>query len=168
MGPRGGATPPLDLMSQPSRSGLPTPVLVAATAAAAMFLGALVFRPGRSAGEVREWTPADHDQPAGAGQPPPRGKQGQPKGSGTDASLVEMAWTRSCASCHGPGGRGDGPQGAMVKAPDLTRADWQDRVTDDQIRDTIQNGRNQMPKFDLPPSVLQGLVQRIRTNRAKR
>jgi cytochrome c oxidase cbb3-type subunit 3 len=145
-------------------------VLVAVTAAAALLLGAFVFRPGRSAGDVREWTPADHDQPAGAGQaPPPKAKQGQPKGSGQqDASLVEMAWTKSCASCHGPGGRGDGPSGPMVKAPDLTRADWQDRVTDEQIAETIKNGRNSMPKFDLPPNVLQGLVARIRASKAKR
>lgn len=56
----------------------------------------------------------------------------------------------------------------MVKAPDLTRAAWQEKVTDEEIAQTIRNGRNGMPKFDLPPSVVQGLVQRIRANRASR
>jgi cytochrome c oxidase cbb3-type subunit 3 len=55
----------------------------------------------------------------------------------------------------------------MVRAPDLTRADWQGRVTDDEILKTIRNGRNNMPKFDLPPAVLDGLVKRIRTRRAR-
>ena len=50
----------------------------------------------------------------------------------------------------------------MVQAPDLTRFDWQSQVTDDEIGQTIRKGRNKMPAFDLPPSVLQGLVQRIR------
>ena len=77
-----------------------------------------------------------------------------------------MAWGRSCVACHGESGRGDGPQGAMVRAPDLTRADWQGRVTDADILQTIRSGRNNMPKFDLPPAVLDGLVKRIRAHRA--
>jgi len=69
--------------------------------------------------------------------------------------------------CHGERGRGDGPQGPMLRAPDLTRADWQSRVTDEDIVQTIRNGRNNMPKFDLPPAALDGLVKRIRANRAR-
>ena len=38
----------------------------------------------------------------------------------------------------------------MVRAPDLTRADWQGRVGDEDIAQVIRNGRNSMPKFDLP------------------
>ena len=54
----------------------------------------------------------------------------------------------------------------MLKAPDLTRADWQDRVKDSDIASTITNGKNQMPKFDLSPTVVTALVKRIRKNRA--
>jgi hypothetical protein len=39
-------------------------------------------------------------------------------------------------------------------------------VTDDDIRTVVKNGRNSMPKFDLPPAVLDGLVKRIRANKA--
>jgi len=55
----------------------------------------------------------------------------------------------------------------MVRAPDLTRGDWQDKVTDQEMLETIRKGRNKMPKFDLPESVLKGLVQRIRSSRQR-
>jgi cytochrome c oxidase cbb3-type subunit 3 len=56
----------------------------------------------------------------------------------------------------------------MVQAPDLTRAEWQGRVTDDDLAQTIRKGRNKMPAFDLPPNVLQGVIQRIRASRNKK
>lgn len=55
----------------------------------------------------------------------------------------------------------------MVRAPDLTDPAWQDRVTDAQIAETIRKGRNQMPAFDLPAQVIDGLVQRIRAARVR-
>lgn len=54
----------------------------------------------------------------------------------------------------------------MVRAPDLTRSDWQDRVTDQELTEIIRKGRNKMPPFDLPAQVLDGLVKRIRASRA--
>jgi mono/diheme cytochrome c family protein len=117
---------------------------------------------GRS--DLREWTPADHDQPAGT----PQGQGPRQKAAPDDgASLVEVAWSRNCAPCHGPRGAGDGPQGPMMRAPDLTRAEWQNKVKDEEIAQVIRAGRNKMPKFDLPPAVLEGLVRRIRANRAR-
>ena len=87
---------------------------------------------------------------------------------GFDAVWLMGVWERSPAGVE-IALRNEGLVESFRRAlPDLTRADWQDSVTDDQIRDTIKNGRNAMPKFDLPPAVMQGLVQRIRTNRAKR
>lgn len=113
--------------------------------------------------DVREWTPADHDQPARPGAQ----VSARPAGEGGDTGLVDLAWQRNCFTCHGPRGRGDGPQGPMVRAPDLTDPAWQDRVTDAQIAETIRKGRNQMPAFDLPAQVIDGLVQRIRAARAR-
>jgi cytochrome c oxidase cbb3-type subunit 3 len=117
--------------------------------------------------EVREWQPTDHDQPVGqqAGQVASR-----PASSGAQGNqeLVEIAWQRNCVSCHGQRGKGDGPQGPMVRAPDLTRADWQSRVGDAEIAEVIRKGRNKMPPFaNLPDQVITGLVGRIRGNRAK-
>lgn len=80
-------------------------------------------------------------------------------------ALVEITWQQSCYPCHGMQGRGDGPQGTMVKAPDLTREEWQARVTDQEIMDRIKSGKGQMPKFNLPPAVLAGIVERIRASR---
>lgn len=117
--------------------------------------------------DVREWTAADHDQPASvqsAAAPRPRGS-GRPAGGEVD--LVELAWERNCGACHGARGRGDGPQGPMLRAPDLTRADWQEKVSDRDILETIRKGRNKMPAFDLPEPVLNGLVQRIRASRQR-
>lgn len=123
---------------------------------------------GRSSSDVREWQASDHEQPVGQpGQV--AAKPGSSSQADSDKSLVELAWARNCASCHGPVGRGDGPQGPMMRAPDLTRSDWQSQVTDEQIAEVIRKGRNRMPAFEaLPPQVVTGLVARIRENRSPR
>jgi len=54
--------------------------------------------------------------------------------------LIEAAWAQTCATCHGPLGHGDGPQGSLVHAPDLTREDWQAKVTDEEIATRIRQG----------------------------
>jgi mono/diheme cytochrome c family protein len=120
-----------------------------------------------SDGEVREWTPADHDQPsANANQGPQVADR--PDSPATNMSLVELAWQKNCVLCHGARGRGDGPQGPMLRVADLTRAEWQDKVSDQEIAETIRKGRNKMPAFDLPAPVLDGLVKRIRASRAQK
>lgn len=81
-------------------------------------------------------------------------------------TLAEVTWRTQCAPCHGLLGRGDGPQGAFVHAPDLTLPDWQSKVSDAQIATIITTGKNRMPKFDFPADVLSGLVARIRASRA--
>lgn len=113
---------------------------------------------------VREWNASDHDQPgAAAGQVTAR-----PDSSGADPGLIDLAWRRNCVSCHGPIGRGDGPQGPMLRVPDLTRAEWQDRVSDDEIAAVVRDGRNKMPAFGntLSPTLIDGIVQRIRRTKA--
>jgi cytochrome c oxidase cbb3-type subunit 3 len=148
--------------------------VLAAIAVGALVVGVFAFWSGRPPADTREWSPSDHDQPAGQpgqpvppSQPTPVRAKPPPQPQQEASELAEMAWGRSCVTCHGESGRGDGPQGMMVRAPDLTRADWQGRVTDDEILQTIRSGRNNMPKFDLPPAVLDGLVKRIRAHRAR-
>jgi len=131
--------------------------------AAPLFVVILVLIACNSApDDLREWNPADHRHttepqpgmqvPAGASSPLPMGL--------TEVSL--MAWRTNCVSCHGSLGRGDGPQGAMVKARDLSDPTWQTSVTDEQIAQSIVKGRGQMPGFSLPPNVVQDLVRLIR------
>lgn len=130
--------------------------------------------------QAREWTPADHDHTdekakvqsgasSGGRGPKQAAAGGSASGSAVQdmAAIVELAWQKQCAACHGPAGKGDGPQGPMFKAPDLTRPDWQQKTSDDAIASTIRSGKGAMPKFDLPPEVVSGLVARIRAGRAK-
>jgi mono/diheme cytochrome c family protein len=129
--------------------------------AIAAFLGLACDRPPSK--ELTEWTPADHD----GEQKSSNAKQGAKGDAGGTPALVEIAWRQQCASCHGPNGKGDGPQGAMFKAADLSTAEWQNKVKDEDIAASIQNGKGRMPKFDLPPDVVKGLVVRVRSFRGQ-
>lgn len=111
-----------------------------------------------------EWRPTDHDH----NEENARLRAGVQSTGGpgeNDTTLIEITWSQSCAQCHGPYGLGDGPNGPTVKTPDLTREDWQARVTDAEIEERIKTGKGSMPKFDLPPAVVSGLVARIRSYR---
>jgi cytochrome c oxidase cbb3-type subunit 3 len=112
-----------------------------------------------SADSLKEWAPGDHhsadDDRAGSAA----ARQGAPAPKGSEtAQLVELAWRQQCAACHGMMGKGDGPTGPMVQAPDLTST----KATDAELAAIIKGGKGKMPKFDLPDPVVQGLVARIR------
>ena len=111
---------------------------------------------------LKDWTAADHDGEKKAGS-----KQGPKGDAGGAPALVEITWRNQCASCHGPNGHGDGPQGPMFKAADLGRAEWQDKIKDEEIAATITTGKGRMPKFDLSEDVVKGLVVRVRSFRGK-
>ena len=123
-----------------------------------------------SVDSLQDWSPADHhssdDDKATRGAQVPNAAPGAAKG-GDVAQLVDLAWRQQCTSCHGPLGRGDGQMGPMVQAPDLTRAEWQAKVTDAEMAATIKGGRNRMPRFDLPDAVIAGLVTRVRSLQAR-
>ncbi|HVJ93206.1 MAG TPA: c-type cytochrome, partial [Labilithrix sp.] len=71
--------------------------------------------------DLKEWSPADHD---GEKKTSGSSKQGAKGDAGGTPALVEITWQNQCAACHGPQGKGDGPQGPMFKAPDLGREEW--------------------------------------------
>lgn len=114
--------------------------------------------------ELKEWTAADH---GGEQQGAATGAQGARGGSGGGPSLVAVTWNQQCATCHGGAGKGDGPQGPMFKAPDLSRADWQDATTDEAIAQAITKGKGRMPSFDLPEDTVRGLVEHVRAFRER-
>jgi mono/diheme cytochrome c family protein len=121
--------------------------------------------------DVREWKAGDHDrvdQPAGrAARPRLSPAPSSSAAANPTLTLVEVTWRNQCASCHGPTGRGDGPQGPMMHAPNLTLAEWQAKVTDQEIASVIRNGKNRMPQFDFPDDVVSGLVARIRASKGR-
>lgn len=112
--------------------------------------------------DLRQWTPIDHDRAEET-----LGAQSKGRGAAKDdpTALIEMAWQARCTRCHGPYGRGDGPDGPTIKARDLTDEDWQSKVTDAELVTIIRNGKGKMPKFDGPPALVDGLVARIRATR---
>ncbi len=113
--------------------------------------------------ELKEWSASDHDGEKKADGTTKQGERSSDAGGAP--ALVAITWQNQCAACHGAQGKGDGPQGPMFKAPDLGRADWQAKVTDEEIAATIVNGKGRMPKFELPPEIVQGLVARVRSFR---
>jgi cytochrome c oxidase cbb3-type subunit 3 len=104
------------------------------------------------------WKPADHD---GEKKAAANAKQGAKGDAGATPTLVEITWRQQCATCHGVIGKGDGPQGPMFKAPDLS----QSKANDDEIAAIIKNGKGRMPKFDLDDEVVRGLAGRVRSFR---
>ena len=69
-----------------------------------------------------------------------------------------------CAICHGKDGAGLSNWRAMGQ-PDFTKAEWQKSLTDQQIADSIKNGKGKfMPSFKtkLSEEETGALVQRIR------
>jgi cytochrome c oxidase cbb3-type subunit 3 len=118
-----------------------------------------------SADGLPEWKPGDHHSPddvPGGGNP---GQRAPTKGAEVP-QLVELTWRQQCATCHGQFGRGDGPQGPMLHARDLSDPDWQNKVTDDDIANAIRNGKDKMPRYDLPDPVMKVMVARIRQMKA--
>jgi cytochrome c oxidase cbb3-type subunit 3 len=116
-----------------------------------------------SADSLKEWSANDHHSADDDKQGGAAARQAAPAPKGGDTpQLVELAWRQQCVACHGAMGKGDGPTGPMVQAPDLTNAELQAKASDAELSAIIKGGKGKMPKFDLPDPVVQGLVARIR------
>lgn len=161
---------------KPSRRFAPTTWLIwrsmppargfsAAFIAAALACGTFACDRAPSPAGLKEWTPDDHDGEKKTAPPP--GAKADPGASAAGSPLIAVTWSQQCEKCHGPSGRGDGPESPMVKAKDLSGDDTQ-KLTDAQIAATIRNGKGKMPKFDkLPVEVVDALVARVRSFRAR-
>jgi cytochrome c oxidase cbb3-type subunit 3 len=154
--------------------------LVPAAVAAVIVTGTVACSQAPAAESLPEWTPADHrsnddDKLAmRQGQAQAAGRAGAQNNAKVNAApdraqmaqLVDITWRQQCSNCHGLGGRGDGQMGPMLHATDLTNGDWQGRTSDAEMAASIKAGKNRMPRFDLPDTVIAGLVARIRALRA--
>jgi mono/diheme cytochrome c family protein len=134
-----------------------------------LVLAASCFACNQTPSDLRQWRPTDHDHTAN-----PNAEQVQVTDAGSSEpghgldDVTIVAWQQNCTSCHGALGRGDGPQGPMLHAADLSRPDWQAATTDEAIAATIRQGRGKMPAFPLPDATILRLVQLIRMLDANR
>jgi cytochrome c oxidase cbb3-type subunit 3 len=123
----------------------------------------------RDASGLTEWTPADHDHQT---EPKTRGRNNlaavnqrktNPRSAPSQRNqVIDVTWAKQCATCHGRRGKGDGPSSTMVKARDLTTPEFQASVSDEQLKKVIREGKDKMPAFNLPDSIIDGLVQHVR------
>lgn len=58
-----------------------------------------------------------------------------------------QVYAKQCASCHGKDGRSKTIKGKLKHARNLTDRDWQDKVSDERIFNSINNGKGKMPAF---------------------
>ena len=134
-----------------------------------LVLSAGCFACNETPSDLRPWRPSDHDHTANpnADQVQVTDAGSSEPGHGLDDVTI-VAWQQNCTSCHGTLGHGDGPQGPMLHAADLSRSDWQAATTDEAIAATIRQGRGKMPAFPLPDATIARLVQLIRMLDANR
>jgi len=68
-----------------------------------------------------------------------------------------------CATCHGEDGKGT-KRGLELKAPNLADAKWQALRKDEDILNSITNGKNKMPRWSekLKPEEMQALAKYVR------
>ncbi|MEP7049693.1 MAG: cytochrome c [Pseudomonadota bacterium] len=137
--------------------------------AAGLVLSAWCFACNETPADLREWRTSDHDHTANpnADQVQVTDAGSSEPGHGLDDVTI-VAWQQNCTSCHGALGRGDGPQGPMLHAANLSRSDWQAATSDEAIATTIRQGRGKMPAFPLPEATITRLVQLIRMLDANR
>jgi len=68
----------------------------------------------------------------------------RPQVSPAKAKEAKRLFKQKCAKCHGQNGAGNN-YGQIVGATNLTDPEWQQRVDDNRIINSIKHGRGQMP-----------------------
>ena len=115
---------------------------------------------------LREWQVSDHQPPptvtpAGQGE----GSNAPQEGDST-ARAAAALWEMRCASCHGTGGRGDGPgKPPAAQLPDMTAPAYRSAHTDAELHAIIKQGRGLMPPFaaQLTDVGIDALIAHVRT-----
>lgn len=77
---------------------------------------------------------------------------------------AEQVYARRCASCHGSGGKGDGPLSRNYpRVGDLSSAQVQDAHSDEGLQEIMQRGFRRMPPVrNLTTPELRLLVEQVR------
>jgi mono/diheme cytochrome c family protein len=81
-------------------------------------------------------------------------------------SAAEL-YAKNCASCHGRDGRARTFKGKLKHARDLADSDWQGRVSDERIFNSVMNGKGKMPAYgkNLSEQEIDSLVSYVRALR---
>ena len=79
------------------------------------------------------------------------------------ADAAEL-FSRHCAKCHGKDGKAKGFKAKTTGTRNLTHPQWQDRVSDERIFNSINNGKGRMPAFGkkLSETEIDSLVRYVR------
>ena len=82
-------------------------------------------------------------------------------------STSGQAYARHCASCHGRDGSAKTRKAKLNHARNLKDAEWQNRVSDERIFNSIMNGKGKMPAYSkkLSEKDIDGLVTYVRALR---
>ena len=78
-----------------------------------------------------------------------------------DASQL---YAKHCASCHGNDGRAKTIKGKLKHARNLTDGEWQEKVSEERIFNSIMNGKGKMPAYarKLSQEQIESLVTYVR------
>jgi mono/diheme cytochrome c family protein len=80
------------------------------------------------------------------------------------AANAAQLYAKQCASCHGKDGRARTIKGKLKHARNLTDGEWQEKVSDERIFNSINNGKEKMPAFGkkLSQEQIEALVTYVR------
>ena len=67
--------------------------------------------------------------------------------STASAGSATELFTKNCVSCHGKDGRAKTFKAKFNHARNLTDPEWQGRISDERIFNSIMNGKGKMPAF---------------------
>ncbi|MEP6741616.1 MAG: cytochrome c [bacterium] len=81
------------------------------------------------------------------------------------AADAAQLYEKQCASCHGKDGRAKTIKGKLKHARNLTDGEWQEKVSDERIFNSIMNGKGKMPAYSkkLSQQEIESLVTYVRT-----
>jgi len=86
--------------------------------------------------------------------------------SGYDKSATQL-YSKNCSSCHGRDGRSKTFKAKLKHARNISDPEWQERVSDERIFNSIMNGKGKMPSYSkkLSEQEIDALVTHVRSLR---
>ncbi|HEV7475087.1 MAG TPA: cytochrome c [Pyrinomonadaceae bacterium] len=83
------------------------------------------------------------------------------------AQSAAASYAKNCASCHGRDGQAKTTKGRKTHARNLVDPEWQARVSDERIFNSIMNGKGKMPEYSkkLSEQEIDALVNFVRSFR---